>query len=144
MRYVDHEKQRAASTVRDYTNTVNAALITESGAETPLEQITAERINAYRERLLDEGELSRRTIQKQLVLLFGVMKRAKRRGWITSNPSEDVERVSIKRSGDFNVLAPVEVQAVARAAESSQKAALYVVAAFTGLRQGELRALRVA
>jgi hypothetical protein len=42
--------------------------------------ITTDRINTYRERLLDEGELSRGTIQKTLVLLFGVLKRAKRRG----------------------------------------------------------------
>jgi len=142
LRYVEHEKQRAASTVRDYTNTVNGALLPEFGRDTPLEKITSERINEYRERLLDEGELSRRTIQKQLVLLFGVMKRAKRRGWIQSNPSEDVERVSVKRSGDFHVLTPVEVHAVARAAESPQDAAVFLVAAFTGLRLGELRALR--
>jgi integrase len=48
----------------------------------------------------------------------------------------------VKRSGDFNVLSPVEVQAVARAAASEQDAAIYAVAAFTGLRLGELRALR--
>ena len=142
LRYIKHEKQRAASTVRDYTNTVNGALLPEFGAGTPLEQITTARVNDYRERLLDEGELSRRTIQKVLVLMFGVMKRAKRRGWVPTNPCEDVERVTVKRSGDFNVLSPVEVHAVARAAATPQDAALYTVAAFTGLRQGELRALR--
>jgi integrase len=142
LRYVEHEKQRAPSTVRDYTNVVNAALLPEFGADTPLEQITTDRVDTYRERLLDDGDLSRRTIQKMLVLLFGVMKRAKRRGWIATNPCEDVERVSIKRSGDFNVLTPVEVQAVARAAENAQDAAMFTVAAFTGLRLGELRALR--
>ena len=76
------------------------------------------------------------------MLLFGILKRAKRRGWISSNPAEDVERVTVKRSGDFNVLSPVEVEAVARAAESEQDGAIYTVAAFTGLRLGELRALR--
>ena len=45
-------------------------------------------------------------------------------------------------SGDFNVLSVEEVEAVARAAASPQDAALYRVAAYTGLRQGELRALR--
>ena len=48
----------------------------------------------------------------------------------------------MKRSGDFNVLSPEEVSAVARAAESEQDAAIYTVAAYTGLRLGELRALR--
>ena len=48
----------------------------------------------------------------------------------------------MKRSGDFNVLSPVEVEAVARAAKDGQDAAVFTVAAFTGLRLGELRALR--
>lgn len=142
LRYVEHDKQRAPSTVSDYSNVVRAALLPEFGRDTPLEHITTARIEAYRERLLDEGRLTRRSIQKVLVLLFAVLKRAKRRGWIPSNPAEDVERVTVKRSGDFNVLASVDVAAVARAAESEQDAALYTVAAFTGLRLGELRALR--
>ena len=40
------------------------------------------------------------------------------------------------------MLEPVEVEAVARAATSEQDAAVFTVAAFTGLRLGELRALR--
>jgi integrase len=142
LRYVEHEKQRAPSTVRDYGNTVRAALLPEFGGDTPLERIDVARVKAYRRRLLDEGELSRRTIQKMLVLLYGILKHAKREGWIPANPAEDVERVTVKRSGDFNVLTPVEVEAVARAAESDQDAAIYTVAAFTGLRLGELRELR--
>ncbi len=43
---------------------------------------------------------------------------------------------------EFYVLDPTEVEALARAAESDQDAALFRVAAFTGLRLGELRALR--
>jgi len=142
LRYVEHDRQRAASTLRDYRHVVNGVLLPEFGRTTPLEQITTERIDEWRERLLGEGELARRTIQKNLVLLYGILKRAKRRKWINSNPAEDVERVSVKRSGDFNVLSPVEVEAVARAATSEQDAAIFKFAAFTGLRLGELRALR--
>src|SRR5581483_11084363 len=40
------------------------------------------------------------------------------------------------------VLSPDDVEALARAAENDQDAALFRVAAFTGLRLGELRALR--
>jgi integrase len=89
-----------------------------------------------------EGRLSPRTIQKLLVLLHGIFKRAKRRGWIAANPVADAERVSVKRSGEFSVLSPTEVEALARAAASEQDAAIFTVAAFTGLRLGELRALR--
>lgn len=144
LRYVEHEKQRAPSTVADYGNVVRSSLLPEFGGDTPIEQITTARIDAYRERLLDEGQLSRRTIQKLLVLLFGILKRAKRRGWIDANPAEDVERVSVKRSGEFNVLSPVEVSALARVATCEQDAAIFTVAAYTGLRLGELRALRWA
>jgi hypothetical protein len=37
LRYVEHEKQRASSTIRDYTNTVKTSLIPEFGRDTPLE-----------------------------------------------------------------------------------------------------------
>ncbi len=40
------------------------------------------------------------------------------------------------------MLSPIEVEAVARAAGNAQDAAIVTVAAFTGLRLGELRALR--
>jgi integrase len=50
----------------------------------------------------------------------------------------------LKRSGDFNVLSPSEVEAVARAARDEQDAAVFLTAAYTGLRMGELRALRWA
>jgi integrase len=142
LRYIEHDRQRAPSTLRDYRNVVNGSLLEEFGADLQLSQLTTERIEDYRSRLLAEARLSRRTVQKMMVLLHGILARAKRRKWIDSNPAEDVERVSVKRSGDFNVLTPEQVYAVSRAAEDAQDAALYVVAAFTGLRMGELRALR--
>jgi integrase len=128
--------------LRDYKGVVSASLLPEFGSDTPLEAITAERIEEYRERLLGEAELSRRSVQKILVLLHGVLKRAKSRKWIGANPAEDVERVQVKRSGDFNVLTPAEVASVARGTETEEDAAIITVAAFTGLRMGELRGLR--
>jgi integrase len=101
-------------------------------------------IDQWRSTALAEDRLSTRSIQKMLALLHGIFKRAKRKGWIPSNPVEDAERVSVKRSGEFNVLTPVQVAAVARAAGSTQDASLFTVAAFTGLRMGELLALRWA
>ena len=142
LRYVEHDKQRAPSTLADYRGVVNGVLLPEFGDDTPLEEITTDRIEQFREQLLDERRLTRRSIQKVLVLLYGILKRASRRKWIASNPAEDVERITVRRSGDFNVLTPVEVDAIARAASSKQEAAIVTVAAFTGLRLGELRALR--
>src|ERR1035437_7973043 len=57
-------------------------------------------------------------------------------------PAPHAERITVKRRPEFAVLSPTEVQAVARATTTEQDAALILVAAFTGLRLGELRALR--
>jgi integrase len=110
------------------------------GADKPLSAIDADAIDGFRRHLL--AEVSHRTAQKILVLLFGLLKYAKRRRCIATNPAEDAERVTVKRRTEFAVLSPEEVQALARKAATEQEAAMFTVAAFTGLRMGELRALR--
>src|SRR5204863_1794882 len=77
-----------------------------------------------------------------LVLLHGMFKRAVRRHGLKLNPVEAAERQPERRSGDFEVLEAGDVALLASAAENEQDAALFTVAAFTGLRLGELRALR--
>ena len=107
-----------------------------------LEAITSERVDAYRARLVAEGKLSARTINKTLIVMGPVFRRAQRVYGLPYNPVRGIERQPDKRSGDIDVLAPAEVEALAEAAASEQDAALFRVAAFTGLRLGELRALR--
>jgi len=141
LRYVEHDRQRTDSTLRDYRNTVRRHLLPHFGADRPVRDITTEDVDALREQLL-AGHLSRRSIQKILVIAHGVFKRAKRRKWIAANPAEDAERVDFTRSGDFAVLTPAEVEALGRAAASEQDAAIFLTAAYTGLRLGELRGLR--
>ena len=144
LRYCEYEKQRRPSTIRDYRNVVNGSLVPEFSRDLQLNALTTDRIETYRSKRLSKGKVSRRTIQKEMVLLHGILARAKRLKWITTNAAEDVERVTVKPSGDFNVLEPEQIFAVARAAEDAQDAALFTFAAFTGLRLGELRALRWA
>jgi integrase len=144
LRYIEHERDRRPSTVGDYRNTVRRYLIPHFGADTPLTRLTTDDVDAFREQLLNEGHLSRRTVQKIQVLLHGILKRAKRKKWIATNPAEDAERVTLKRSGDFNVLTPAEIEAVIRAARDQQDAAIFATAGYAGLRMGELRGLRWA
>jgi hypothetical protein len=66
---------------------VRRILITEFGADTLPHTIDTERVESFRERMLADGQLSRRPIQKILVLLHGILKRAKRKGWIVANPA---------------------------------------------------------
>ena len=49
------------------------------------------------------------------MLLHGVFKLAKRRKLIEANPSEDAERITLDDPGIFNILEPVEFEAVYRA-----------------------------
>jgi len=132
--YIEHDRQRAPTRCRTTRARLGCVSRSSQGHAPGEDHDRADR--GWRERLLDEGKLARRTVQKMLVALFGILKLAKRRGWITANPSEDVERVTSKRTGDFNVLTPVEVEAVARGAENAFYGALFTVAAFTGLRNG--------
>ena len=145
LRYIEHERKRSPSTLADYRSTVRACLLPGFGAQTPLGRIDTAgdrrvaRASARRGTAVAalDPEAARRSSAASCA-------RAKRRGWITVNPVDDAERVSVKRSGEFNVLTPVQVAAVARAADSDQDGALFTVAAFTGLRLGELLALRWA
>jgi integrase len=66
-----------------------------------------------------------------------------REKWIKTNPTADIERIKLpRRSGDFKALTIEEAFAVAEATRSDQDRTLILTAAFTGLRMGELRALR--
>ncbi len=142
LRHLEHDKKRKPSTIRDYLNHVRTDLLPDFGSSTPVADITTQDIDEFRERLLEEERLAPRTVQKLCTMLHGIFRRAKRRGWVLANPAEDAERVTIKRSGDFNVLAPAEIDAVCRAARSELKEAVFRTAAESGLRLGELRALR--
>jgi len=61
---------------------------------------------------------------------------------LPKNPMVDVERNRQRSNGDIQVFNVEEVLALVRAAESAQDAAIFMSAAFTGLRRGELLALR--
>jgi integrase len=139
LRYLEHDRQRKRSTIGDARSTIKVHLLP-AFDDTPVENITTKDVDTLRERLL-AGKLSHRTVQKVMILLHGILGRAKRKGWVAVNVAEDAEKVTVRRSDEFNVLTVEQVHAVAREAVGSLSA-MFVVAAFTGLRQGELLALR--
>jgi integrase len=136
-----------------------------------LESVTTQRIDAWRSELvaaggLADGEaLSARTINKYLGVMHSILKRAQRVYGLAANAAAWAERQPVTRSGDFNVLSATEVEALARAAgegrhrkppkhptgeewrvklreQDEQDAAIFLTAAYAGLRLGELRSLR--
>jgi integrase len=141
MRWLEHDRQRKPSTLRDYGSIIKAHLLP-AFAGRRLEDITTEQVERWSAQLAARGTTNNRTRLKILTVLHGVMKRAKRVWKLPRNPVSDVEKPTQGRSTQIDVFSAEEVMALVRAATSEQDAAIYLTAAFTGLRRGELVALR--
>jgi integrase len=89
-----------------------------------------------------EHRLRDHTRLKLIVCLSGIYHRARKVWGITYDPVDDVERPYVRPSLDLDVYSPGEVRALVAAAASERDAAIFLTAAFTGLRLGELVALR--
>jgi integrase len=142
MRYIEIDRKRRPSTIRDYRREIEKRLIPEFGEHTRLSAITTAEVESFRERMVAEGVLSARTINKRLQQLHSIFKRAQRVWELPSNPVANAERQPQRRSGDFAALEAHEVTLLAEHAVTEQDGVLFTVAAFSGLRLGELRGLR--
>jgi len=82
-----------------------------------------------------------RSADKQRQVLYAVFKYAIMRGWRPDNP---VQSVSFRKAAETElvVCSPEQVALLARSADDSTVSTMMIVAAATGLRQGELLALR--
>lgn len=136
LRYVEDDRACKASTLTDYRHTADR-LLRDLGS-LPLEDVTPELLERWKGTL----SVSNRTTAKYLVVLHGIFRRAMRVWGLPRNPLAEVERPRFRVSDDLDAFSPEEVWALVRAAGSEQDAALYLTAAFTGLRMGELLALQ--
>ena len=143
LRFVGDVRQIDPKTLSDYRGVVDGYLLEEFG-QLSLEAVTPDLIDAYKEKLITEGKLSNRTIVRHLTVLHGIFKRAKRVWGLADNPASAdlVERPKVTYTGEFDTFDRDEIELLVAAADDEQDAAIYRVAAFTGLRQGELLALR--
>ena len=138
LRHLEHDRERKPSTLRDYRSIIAAHLLTEFG-DMAIEDVTAEGIEAWAATL----PVANRTKVKILTILHGILERARRLHRLPRNPMADVDKPRHRRKVTGLIVFSVEeVMALARAAESEQDAAIFLTAAFTGLRRGELVALR--
>jgi integrase len=137
LRYIEHDRGRKPSTVRGYRSTIGAHLLPAFGAM-PIEDVTSEAIEGW----IAGFEGSARSRNKLVIQLHGILERARRVYRLPGNAARDVEKFQLRASGDIQVFSPEEVGALVRAAASEQDGAIYLTAAFTGLRMGELLALR--
>jgi len=143
LRYAQDVRQIDAKTLSDYRGVVHGYLLDEFG-EIAVESVTPDMVDGYKERLMAAGTISNRTVVRHLTVLHGIFKRAKRVWGLAENPASAdlVERPKVVYTGEFDTLDCGEIDRLVEAAASEQEAAIYKTAAFTGLRQGELLALR--
>jgi integrase len=137
LRYIEHDRERKPSTIKGYRWLINAQILPALG-QLRLEDLTQHQVETWFAGLSGKPSSKRKT----LVVLHGVMERARKQHHLPLNPVKDIEKPPQQRGGDILVLSPEEVHALVRAAASEQDATIYLTAAFTGLRMGELIALR--
>ncbi|HTZ64314.1 MAG TPA: site-specific integrase [Solirubrobacteraceae bacterium] len=141
MRWLEHDRARKPTTLRGYRSIMHAHLLPTFG-ERRLEDITTGEVEAWSATLAARG-LANATRLRILTCLHGVMARAKRVWKLPRNPITDVEKPTQRHTTvELDVFTPEEVHALVRAAASEQDAAIFLTAACTGLRRGELIALR--
>ena len=111
-----------------------------------IEDITEREIERWRAGLSGHPQgretLSNKTKNHQLVLMHAIFRRAVKLYGLPRNPLANVDRYRVRRSGDIEVFSPEEVWSLVRAAASEIDGAIFLTAAFTGLRRGELLGLR--
>jgi len=165
---VEHVRGVAPTTLASYRTMVGRLHAEAFPPELALRRIDVAKVDSYQRRLLTQGKLGRDSVRRRMIVLRGVLGRARRLRWIATNPVLEIDVVAQpKPSPDFNVLQPAEVEAVAAAIESLpdrvalapdpitgqrnravmiERHATYAeavrLAAYTGVRLGELRALR--
>jgi integrase len=89
------------------------------------------------------GDYSAATVSGDVGVRFDMFKTAKREELVESNPVEGAERPTIPRK-HWRILQPVEVARTLKAFSEEQAKTAFLVLVVTGIRRGELQALRWA
>jgi integrase len=147
LRHGERKRNLKRSTLKDYRQVLNAYLLpapegsvaaaTPYGrapfASTALRDLTGSQLKAWY-----DGLPYGRTAEKLLMIVRAVLAHARSRGWMDHEPATAIERQQVRYSGDYDFYSREEIDALARAAASEQDEAIYLTAAMTGLRRGEL------
>jgi integrase len=136
---------RKPSTLRTYRNQFDAQIVSRVGGR-PLLRLDRDQVEQLIADLARDG-LAPKTIRNIIGLLSGICEFAVRRRWASENPCRYVDKPSVEVSEDIRFLEPEEVEAVLRAIDTEDDfgrvhRAIILAAAMSGLRMGELLALR--
>jgi integrase len=125
-----------SSTMRDYRHMV--AVLERVFGERPLDSISPPELEEWAHTYPG----SNRTRQKYLVCLTSIFRLAERRRGMPHNPAEGIERPRVRRPAQIEVLGAAQVAALVAAAADECDAVAFCLAAYAGLRIGEILALR--
>ena len=147
--YIEHLElimERKRSTIADYRGYLDRHLGPFFGGR-PMDRIDRARVESYLLAKKRDG-LSYKTIANQLTFLHGLFAFAVKREWVARNVVALVDRPRAPRFKDRRIkfLTREQLEALLRAVPDDYlgevERPLYLTAAMTGLRQGELIALR--
>lgn len=131
------ESRVKPSTLRSYKNANSTHLIPAFG-KLRLKDITAAKIDQFIALMLKTRKP--KTVNNLLIQLKTMLKYAKRRGYLRENPAQDIDNVRLDhREMDF--LSPDEIRILLQHSQEPFKT-LFLTAALTGMRRGELLALQ--
>jgi integrase len=144
-RYINHVEMRGAkkATVQDYRSYIRTHF-EPFFAGRPLDSVKTIDVENFMRLKLRQGKAPK-SIRNWVGLLYATFAFAKKKGWTASNPCEAVELPAKDRSEEIHFLNAEELQALLRATKgrfSNLDRLMYLTAAMTGMRQGELVALR--
>ncbi|MDQ6749885.1 MAG: site-specific integrase [Actinomycetota bacterium] len=151
LRHGERKRNLKRSTLRDYRQVLDTYLLPLSDdakdAETPygrapfatmaLRDLRPEQVKAWY-----DGLPYGRTTEKLLMVTRAIFAHARTRAWIGHDPTDGIERHQVQYSGDYDFYSREDIDALVGAAANHQDAAVFRTAAMTGLRRGELVALR--
>jgi integrase len=158
LRHAEVDRLCKHSTLTDYR--LMARRLDEDLGRKPLRSICTEDLQTWLDGKRREDGWSNRTAQKYGAVLHGIFERARKVWKLQVNPAADLERPKVRNAKAIDFYSPEEVWVLVRAAEvvdvedltreeatlararAEQDAAIFLTAAFTGLRIGELLALR--
>jgi integrase len=146
-RYLEHlcTLGRKRSTLETYESDLRVHLAPFFAGRS-LDRIDVDHVEAFIQTKLSEGRAPK-SVQNYVGLLHGIFVFGARRGWCSANPAALAEKPRAQaRDADIRYLEIEELEALMRAAANDQlgalEAVLYRTAAMTGMRRGELLALR--
>ena len=114
--------------------------LSEAFGMTPIQNLRAEQIEVWQAKLLQEGKLSRRSVQTLRVTLGTILADARRKKILYANPMEAVERFKVPKR-ELRYLTVEDLGALCKAAGRFY-GVLFLTQALCGLRAGEALALQ--